>query len=66
MSSLAEEYPKEQERCRELLEQYKELGPPGTFGYIMLKDFLKRADKAVAEQDVVAMIACYKEMKECQ
>ena len=65
MSSLAEAYPKEQERMRELLEQYKEIGDPGIFAHTMLSDLLKRADKAAAEQDLVAMVQTFEEMKEC-
>lgn len=64
--SLAEAYPKEQERCRELLSAYKEIGPVGAFGHAMISDVLRRAEIAAAEQDVVAMIRLYEEMKECQ
>lgn len=66
MSTLAEDYPKQQERCRELLEGYTEIGPAGAFGHAMISDVLRRADKAAAEQDLVAMIRCFQEMKERQ
>ena len=64
MSSLGEEYPKEQARCREVLAQYKSIGAPGIFGSIMIEDVLRRADVAAVEGDTVAMIRLYKEMKE--
>ncbi len=64
--NLAEAYPKEQARCRELLEQYRAIGPTGAFGHMMISQVLARADKAVAEGDVVAMLLCYKEMQGCK
>ena len=66
MSNLAEGYPKEQARCRELLEAYKSIGTAGAFAHMIISDVLRRADKAAAEQDLAAMIRVYKEMKECQ
>ena len=64
MTSLGEEYPKEQARCRELLTQYQEIGPPGRFGALMIEDMLCRADEAAISGDVIAMIRLYEEMKE--
>ena len=64
MSSLAEEFPKEQARCRELLGFYKEIGPNGAFGAALIEDMLNRADKAVMNGDVVAMIRILQEMQE--
>lgn len=63
VQSLAEAFPREQERVRELLGFYKEIGPAGTFGALMIEDALRRADRAAAEQDVVAMISCYQELQ---
>lgn len=64
MTSLAEEYPKQQARLRELLEQYETIGQAGLFARAMIKVALNRADRAAAEQDTVAMIKCFQEMKE--
>ena len=64
--SLAEAFPAEQARCRTVLGHYKEIGAPGAFGAAMIEDVLKRADAAVAEQDAVAMLRLYKEMKDCE
>ena len=66
MSSLGEEYPKEQERLRGLIEQYKEIGPAGAFGLMAIRSVLRRADIAAASQDTIEMIRCYNEMKGCQ
>lgn len=63
MSSLGEAYPLEQARCRELLGQYKEIGPAGAFGAAMLEDLLQRADRAAVAGDIVAMIGLYQEMQ---
>lgn len=62
--SLADAYPKEQERVRTILGYYEEIGPVGAFGAAMIRDLLSRAEKAVAEQDTVEMIRCFKEMQE--
>lgn len=64
--NLAEAYPKEQARLRELIEQYRAIGPAGTFGLAVIQDVLTRSEKAAAEQDTVTMIRCYQEMQECK
>jgi hypothetical protein len=63
MSSLGEQYPKEQARVREILGHYKKIGPAGAFGASWIGDVLKRADEAAISGDVVAMIRCYQEMQ---
>lgn len=65
MSSLAEEYPKQQARCRELLEAYKAI-PTGIFGVNMLANLLIDADQAVASGDTVKMIQIFEKMKACK
>lgn len=64
MTSLGEAFPEEQARLRELLVQYLEIGPAGIFARMMIEDCLKRADKAVMEQDLPSMIRIYQEMRE--
>ena len=66
MASLAESFPAEQARVRELLVEYTKIGPAGTFGAMMLRDVLRRADEAVMSGDVVAMIRIYEELKACE
>lgn len=66
MSSLGEVYPVEQARVRTVLGHYKEIGVPGKIGALLIEDLLLRADKAVAEGDVIAMLGCYEEMKATQ
>lgn len=61
--SLAEALPEQQARCRELLNIYREIGPAGQFGAMVIEAALQRADRAAARQDVVAMLAAYKELE---
>lgn len=64
--SLAEAFLAEQNRCRELLAQYKTIGPAGMFGYACINSILQRADAAVMDGDTVAMLRLYEEMKGCE
>lgn len=66
MESLAEAIPKEQQRVRELLIEYKRLGNPGAFGAAMLEAELARADQAVMSGDLTAMIRAYEALKDCE
>lgn len=63
MASLGEALPQEQARCRELLSQYKAIGPAGMIGAALIEQALRRADQAVMSGDVVAMIRAYEELK---
>jgi len=63
VSSLGEEYPKEQARCRELLVAYREIGPIGAFGAAVIDATLKEADEAAAAGDVVRMLRAFEDMK---
>lgn len=64
--NLAEKYPIEQARLRELLEVYKEIGPVGNLGHVAISVVLADADRAAAAQDTVAMIRCFQEMQGCE
>ena len=61
--SVGEDYPKEQARCREVLSQYKELGPPGVLGGMMIEATLREADAAMASGDIVRILQAYKAMQ---
>ena len=56
---------KELARNREILEMYKEI-PTGVFGATMIQMAIDKADKAIADGDVVAMMAAYSELKETE
>lgn len=66
MTSLGEAFPIEQARVRELLVEYRRLGPTGVFGATMIDAALRRADAAVMSGDVVAMIRSFEELKACE
>jgi hypothetical protein len=66
MSSIGEDFPNEQARVRELLTEYKAIGPAGAFGALMIEKALQRADQAMASGDVVAIVRSYQELKECE
>lgn len=65
MTTVGDEFPKEQARVRELLGVYKQLGPAGAFGAMMLEQTLARADHAAISGDVVAVLRSYQELKGC-
>lgn len=66
VSSLGGEFPRQQQRVRELLVEYVKLGPVGAFGAIMLRQVLVRADQAAISGNVVAMLRSFEELKECK
>jgi hypothetical protein len=66
MSSLGEQYPKEQARVRELLGEYKKIGAAGVFGATLIEDTLRRADEAAVSGDVVAMLRLLGEMRKLE
>lgn len=66
MSSLAESFPLEQQRVRELLVEYDKLGIVGMFGAAVLRVVLAEADQAAVSGDVVRMLSAYEALMECQ
>jgi acyl-CoA thioesterase len=62
--SLGEALPEEQARVRVVLGHYKEIGPAGMFGAMMIEQSLAAADRAVMSGDVVAMLAAYQNLRE--
>ena len=70
MSSVGEDYPVQQARCRDLLMEYKNMRQtPGVnvnFAIASIEDVLRQADEAAMSGDVVAMLRAYQEMKSCE
>lgn len=64
--TLADVFPQEQARLRELIDAYRDIGPAGSFGLAMIRQTLARADAAMASGDVAAMLRAYEEMKGCE
>lgn len=63
--SLAEALPIEQERIRNLIKRYKDpaLKGAGDLGAAMMQADLEKSEVATKNQDTVAMIRCYNELK---
>lgn len=64
--TLGDEYPKQQARVRALIGYYRDLGPVGTFGMMMLEQVLREADEAAISGDPVAMLRAFQAMKDCR
>ena len=62
-ASLGEAYPKEQARLRVILGHYKEIGPAGRIGAMLIESSLQAADEAAISGDVAAMIAAFEDMQ---
>ncbi len=63
MESLAEALPREQARCRLILEHTLEAGPAGAFAVAMLRQSLAQAEHAAAEGDIAAMIVALNDLQ---
>lgn len=64
MNTLGDALPKELARVREVLGEYKAIGPAGAFGVMMIEHVLKEADAAIISGDLVSMISSYKKLKD--
>ena len=60
--TLADALPREMKRVRELIPLYAQF-PTGAFAIAMMNEALSRAEKSMAEDDVLRMIAAYVELK---
>lgn len=66
MASLADEFPAAQAYAREMLAEYRAIGPNGAFGALMIEQALARADQAAASGDVVAMLRSFAELRDIE
>jgi len=57
---------KEIDRNKELLQEYKKIGPGGTFATIIIEDKLEEAKQSIIGGDVIKMISCYNDLQESQ
>jgi hypothetical protein len=64
MTTLADELPRQQERCRMILENALQIGQPGELLAMMLRASLKRAELAAISGDIVQMIYAIKELQQ--
>ncbi len=62
--TLGTALPKEMTRVRDVvIPPYIEIGPAGAIALAMMRASLDRAQKALAEGDVVAMMQAYEDLK---
>ena len=66
METLGTALPKEQARVRIVLGHYKEIGPAGALGALMIENSLRAADQAIIGGDLAAMIRAYEDLKSIQ
>jgi len=64
-ANLIEGIQKQCARCRELVKQYEQIGPVGTFGKLMIEADIREAETALARGDVVRMISAFKALEGC-
>lgn len=63
VTTLADELPRQQERCRNLLKLYEEIGVAGAFAAAFIRLALREAEQAAASGDVVRMLLACEELK---
>lgn len=51
-------------RACEVVERYRAIGAPGLFAVTWMQATIERAEKALADDDVVAIVRSYAELKE--
>jgi len=61
--SLADSLPKQQQRVRALMDEYRSIGPAGTFALAMMEQALRRAETASAAGDIAEMIRAHEELR---
>ena len=64
MTTLADELPRQQARCRQMLEHVLEIGPEGAILAMFLCQSLAKAERAAAEGDVIARLGACQESQE--
>ena len=65
MTSVGEDFPKQQARVRELLKEYQKI-PTGAFGEEMMEEALRQAEEAMASGDCVRILQAYERLRGCQ
>ena len=66
MTSVGEDFPRQQERVRKLWGRYVEMGPKGATGAADLEELLGRAAAAQSSGDVIQIVRLYTELVECK
>lgn len=66
MTTVGDDFPKQQARVRAVLQLYKDLGPAGAFGAMMIEQTLQQADEAMASGDIVRILQAYEALREIE
>lgn len=66
MSSVGEDFPRQQQRVRELREEYVQIGRAGALGLVMIDQVLARAERAAMSGDVLQILQSYEELRGCK
>jgi hypothetical protein len=64
--NLIEGIRSQQERVRGLIKIYEDIGQPGAFGAMALKQTVKNADMAIDSGDTIMMLECFKQLQNCE
>lgn len=66
IETLADAIPREIARCRDLIEDYKSIGPAGAFGAHIIQSTIDHAIQVSAAGDTVGMIRALTALRECK
>ena len=65
--NLMESLISEMNRVRELIKLYDDLTEGvGGFGSALMRSIITRTEKSITDDDVVEMVRCFKELKDCE
>lgn len=64
--NVGDDFPREVERCRDLVKRYQEIGPSGAFGAAAISQAITVAEAAWASGDVVKIVQAYAVLRGCE
>lgn len=64
VTTVGDDFPRQQERVRQCLQNGLEIGPVGVFYVAVCKEALKQAELAMASGDITRILAAYQELKD--
>lgn len=62
-ATLGTALPEQIARVRDVRQHYLDVGPPGALAAYLMELDLNAADRAIADQDIVAMLAVYQKLQ---
>ncbi len=67
MTSIGEDFPRQVERLRRLIDEYRVLeGGVGLVGAAIMDEVLKRAAEAQSSGDIILIMRAYADLRECE